>query len=145
MVLSKSSHYALRAALFISQQPGPGYVPINKITGQLDLSFHFITKILQRLTQAGLLYSVTGPRGGVKLAKPANKICLREIVEAVEGAGLFTCRLLGSSGCSDEQPCPAHQQWLPMRDRLTRLFEKTTLAMLASKPANQALHLINME
>ncbi len=145
MVLSKSCNYALRAAMYITRQSRDGYVPINEICEQLNLSFHFITKILQRLTQAGLLLSFKGPHGGVKLAKPPHEISLRHIVEAIEGPELFTGCLLGLNMCRADQPCPTHDEWAPLRDKMTILFEKTTLAKLAVKFKNRELRLVDIE
>jgi Rrf2 family protein len=145
MVLSKSCNYALRAALYVAQQSRDGYVPINEICDQLNLSFHFVTKILQRLTQAGLLLSFKGPKGGVKLAKPAQEISMRHIVEAIEGPEIFTGCLLGLNMCSENQPCPTHDEWAPLREKMTALFEKTTLAKLSNKFKYRELRLVDLE
>jgi len=145
MVLSRSSHYALRAVLYIVQQSRDDYIPISEITRQLGLSFHFVTKILQRLSGAEILCSFKGPHGGIKLARPADKINLRHIVEAVEGSELFTGCLLGLNACSSQQPCPTHDEWTPLRDKMTQLFEKTTLAQLSSKSKSRGLRLINLD
>ncbi|HPN36550.1 MAG TPA: Rrf2 family transcriptional regulator [bacterium] len=145
MVLSKSSHYALRAALYIARHPESGYVSIKEITRELDLSFHFTTKLLQRLTQARLLLSCQGPKGGVRLARPPKNINLRQIVEAIEGPELFTGCLLGLNQCSDDHPCPVHRSWTGVRQRVTNLFEKTTLAQLVEPSHKNKLRLTNLE
>ncbi|OPZ71676.1 MAG: HTH-type transcriptional regulator IscR [bacterium ADurb.Bin478] len=143
MVLSKSSHYTLRAALYIAQHPESGYISIKEITRQLDLSFHFTTKLLQRLTQSGLLLSCQGPMGGVRLARPPKTINLRQIVEAIEGPELFTGCLLGLNQCSNDHPCPVHRSWTGVRQQVTNLFEKTTLAQLVEPAQKNKLRLTN--
>jgi Rrf2 family transcriptional regulator, iron-sulfur cluster assembly transcription factor len=145
MVLSKSCNYALRATLYIARQSRDGYIPINEICDQLTLSFHFVTKILQRLTQTGLLLSFKGPKGGVKLGKAAQDISIREIIEAIEGPEIFSGCLLGLNMCSNNQPCPTHDEWAPLREKMTVLFEKTTLANLAKKFEHQELRLVDLE
>ncbi len=143
MVLLKSSHYALRAALYVARQPESGYVSIKEITRELDLSFHFTTKLLQRLTQAGLILSCQGPKGGVRLARPPQTITLRQIVEAIEGPQLFTGCLLGLDRCDDKHPCPVHRSWAGVRQRVTDLFERTTLAQLVESSHKNKLRLTN--
>jgi Rrf2 family protein len=45
----------------------------------------FLLKALRPLVTAGLLLSDRGPRGGYRLARPAAKVTLLEVVEAVDG------------------------------------------------------------
>ena len=63
MLLSKSTEYGIRATLYLTSLKQDGYVSIRAISDELDISFHFLTKIFQKLTQAGLLQSFRGPRG----------------------------------------------------------------------------------
>ncbi len=131
MLLSKSCEYGLRAALYLASLEQSGYVSIRKISYELDLSFHFLTKILQKLTQAGLLASLRGPNGGVLLARPAGRITLLDLVLAIDGPALFQECILGLPGCGSQEPCPLHQAWATERERLHMLFEAHTLADLA--------------
>ncbi|MCB0549642.1 MAG: Rrf2 family transcriptional regulator, partial [Phaeodactylibacter sp.] len=67
-VLSKGCVYGLRALLYIvSEKPREEYVNIREISEELDISFHFLTKTFQSLTQKGILRSYRGPNGGVTL------------------------------------------------------------------------------
>jgi Rrf2 family protein len=45
----------------------------------------FLLKVLKPLVSARVLRSVKGPNGGYRLARPASKVTLLEVVEAVEG------------------------------------------------------------
>ena len=44
-----------------------------------------VAQIMRLLVSAGIVTSTRGVNGGYKLAKPANKITLLEIVEAIDG------------------------------------------------------------
>jgi Rrf2 family transcriptional regulator, iron-sulfur cluster assembly transcription factor len=145
LYLSKSASYGLRAALYIARQAEQDRVPIKEISAELDISFHFLTKILQLLTRAGLLSSSTGPHGGVRLAKPAEEITLRELVEAVEGAEVFNDCLLGLHFCHDRHPCPVHEDWRPLREQINRYFENTTLARLAGQIGRHEFRLTHVK
>lgn len=50
MLLSKSCIYGLRATLFLSAREQDGFIPIREMSEKLEISFHFLTKILQQLT-----------------------------------------------------------------------------------------------
>jgi Rrf2 family protein len=45
----------------------------------------YLAKHLQALSRAGLVESVSGPRGGYRLAWPAARITVLDVVEAIEG------------------------------------------------------------
>ncbi len=100
---------------------------------ELNISFHFLTKILQRLTEAGLLESARGPAGGVRLARPASRINLEEIVSVLEGEAFFSKCLLGLPECSGRNPCPLHQQWQTTREQLQRMLKAASLSKLAKQ------------
>ncbi|MBI5267969.1 MAG: Rrf2 family transcriptional regulator [candidate division Zixibacteria bacterium] len=142
MVLSKSCIYGIRAALLIAlkeQNEGKRYVPIRELAEELSLSFHFLTKILQGLTEEKMLHSYRGPNGGVGLAKPAGQIRIIDIVTAIDGGELFAECLLGFPGCGEETPCPMHESWAHHRDGLKKTFEQATLAGLARDVTAQNL------
>lgn len=103
------------------------YVSIRAISDDLDISFHFLTKIFQKLTHAGMLESYRGPKGGIRLAKPASQITMKDLIVAIDGDGLFTACILGLPGCGNDTPCPLHSQWGPQRTQLTALFTGTSL------------------
>jgi Rrf2 family iron-sulfur cluster assembly transcriptional regulator len=133
MILSKTCDYGLRAALYLAANDEREFVPIKEISEKLNISFHFLTKILQILTQENILTSFKGPKGGVKLAAPARTISLRKVIEAIDGDRLFTRCIIGLKACSRERPCPLHSEWEPLRDRISQLFEKNTLFEMAVK------------
>lgn len=133
MLLSKSCVYGLRASLFLASNQNGEFVSIREMSDKLDISFHFLTKILQQLTAAGLMESMKGPKGGVKLSKPGHEIALTEIVIAIDGPELFTECALGLPGCGVEKPCPLHNKWAETRDSIQQMLEETTLVELARK------------
>ena len=74
MLLSKSCVYGLRATLYLATKDRNEFTPIKRLSDKLEISFHFLTKILQQLTADGMLESFKGPNGGVRLTKPGDKI-----------------------------------------------------------------------
>lgn len=142
MLFSKGCTYAIRAALLIAvkeARDGRQFVPIRELANELDLSFHFLTKILQLLTEADIMDSYRGPNGGIGLARPASKISLIDIISAIDGMSLFSECTLGLPGCGEAAPCPLHESWSKRRDELKHLLEKTTLAAVAKDLGKNAL------
>ena len=136
MLFSKGCTYAIRASLLVTakeMKDGRKFIPIRELSDELDLSFHFLTKILQVLTEAQIMESFRGPNGGVGLARPAKKITLIDVIAAVDGMALFSECALGLPGCGEKTPCPLHAAWAKRREDLKLMFEKTTLASLAKE------------
>ncbi len=133
MLLSKSCVYGIRASLYLASQDSGEYMPIRQMSEKLDISFHFLTKILQQLSADGLMESHKGPNGGIKLAKNGDKISLMDVVSAIDGPGLLEECALGLPGCGSAKPCPLHDTWEENREPIRHMLEDTTLIELAEK------------
>lgn len=141
MLLSKSCVYGLRATIYLATKEDQKYVPIKKMSETLEISHHFLTKILQQLTAQELLDSYKGPNGGVKLTKPGSKVTLLDIVSAIDGPQLLTECVLGLPGCGHKKPCPMHEKWVETRDSVRKMLEGTSLNDMAQKGKTENLRL----
>lgn len=142
MLFSRGCAYAIRAVLLVSlksKRERRKFIPIRELADELNLSFHFLTKILQSLTEAQVLESFRGPRGGVGLARPAEQLTILDIIAAVDGLSIFTECALGLDGCGEQAPCPLHKSWSKGRQALRSMLEKTTLASLTKEIAGNNL------
>lgn len=142
--ISKSCEYGMRAALYVASQQKEGFVPIREISKELNISFHFLTKILQQLNEAGILRSYRGPSGGIQLAKPLKEISLYDVVVSIEGDGMFTQCVLGLDGCGEKKPCPLHARWEVERARLTKMLAETTLDKVARQAKRDGIRLSDL-
>ena len=102
MLFSKSCIYGIRAAIYLALHENRRFVPIREISDTLDISFHFLTKILQVLTQTGLIKSEKGPKGGVALLHSSKNISLYDVINTVDGSSVFDDCIMGFPGCSDD-------------------------------------------
>ena len=133
MLLSKSCIYGIQAAIFVSARDRDTYVSINTIAQELNISFHFLTKVLQQLTQAGIMSSYRGPRGGVALNVTSENVVLYDLIAAIDGTEVFTECMLGLPGCGHAEPCPAHEHWIEVRQKFTAIAKSVTLKSLGEK------------
>jgi Rrf2 family protein len=58
-----------------------------------------IRRLLVELARAGLVEATHGPKGGFRLAKPAERITLHEIYRAVEEGGFFALPPKSNAKC----------------------------------------------
>jgi Rrf2 family protein len=85
MRLTLGCVYALHALEHLAAQGDGGPATARHIAEERGLPGDFLSKALQPLVRAGLLRSEKGPNGGFRLARPASRISLLEVVEAVDG------------------------------------------------------------
>lgn len=141
MVLSQSCVYGIRASLYLAAVRGSAYISIREMSDELNISYHFLTKVLQHLTRAELLESQKGPKGGVRLARANNEVTILHIVLAIDGDELFTECILGLPGCGVQKPCPMHEKWAPKKKFLEEMMEQTSLDELVKEGAKGDLRI----
>jgi len=99
MLLSNSSVYGLRAAVLLASKKNRDFITIRELSDELNISFYFLTKVLQQLTKSEILISYKGPNGGVKLARPGNSITFMDIIISIEGEKIFRDCAFGLHKC----------------------------------------------
>jgi Rrf2 family protein len=127
-MLTKTSEYALRSLIYIAMHAVAGKkIGIKEVANELELPLAFIGKILQELVRKGLLASTKGPNGGFYLHRSASNISIMDVIREIDGLEAFKRCGLGLKKCSDDHPCPLHQDFKVYRDGLAKLFSKRTI------------------
>jgi Rrf2 family iron-sulfur cluster assembly transcriptional regulator len=132
MICSRSAEYAIRAVIHLATLPQGQLLLSRKIAEETGIPAHFLAKILQDLARRGFLRSVKGPSGGFCLKRPAERIALVNIVDAVDGPAAFERCLEAFEECNAEAPCGLHDGWIALRSRIMDYLERTTIAEAAA-------------
>lgn len=82
---------------------------------------------MQNLVRRGILKSQKGPSGGFYLSKNLNSITLYDIVQAIDGTGVFVNCGLGMENCDASRPCPLHNKFAVVRQELKTMCKSSTL------------------
>jgi Rrf2 family protein len=85
MKLTRASTYALHAVAYMANQKKNLPTASHVIAQKRGISDRFLLKVLKPLVNAQVLFSVKGPNGGYRLARPAAEISVLEVLEAVDG------------------------------------------------------------
>lgn len=83
MRLTDYTDYALRVLMYLGAQTGR-LVTVQEIADNHGISKNHLTKVVHRLGQAGLVDTVRGRTGGVRLARDPATISLGEVVRLTE-------------------------------------------------------------
>jgi Rrf2 family iron-responsive transcriptional regulator len=106
MRLTKQTNYAVRMLMYCAANEGH-LSRIPEIARAYGVSELFLFKILQPLNKAGLIATVRGRNGGVKLGRPAENITLFDVIKVTEDSfamaecfedGAVECPLVDSCG-----------------------------------------------
>ncbi len=132
MIYSKSAEYAIQAMLYLAENEGKGLAMVSSIAEAYNIPRHFLAKLVQTLTRNHLTKSYRGRNGGLELARPAGKITILQIVNAIEGPPPEEemC-VIGLDVCSDSAVCPLHNQWQHIISLVRDTLSSQTLEELA--------------
>jgi Rrf2 family cysteine metabolism transcriptional repressor len=128
--LTTRSEYALLALIHLARAEGPTYLSAISIAEAQGLPPKFLEQLLLVLKRGGLVKSQKGQRGGYKLARPAEKICLAEIIRLLDGALAPT----DSVSRYFYEPTPVEKEkrllrvFKEIRDLVSARLERTSLA-----------------
>jgi len=130
-IFSKTCEYAMRSVFFIAHRTANGgRVGIKEIASGIDSPEHFLAKILQDLSKKNIVQSAKGPNGGFYMEQVNLNRPLAEVVEAVDGNGVFTGCGLGLDYCSAVNPCPLHHEFKAIRNQMKKMLENTLIGEL---------------
>jgi len=131
MLLSRASEYGVQAMVELCDSADGGFVAVSDLAHRRKLSPSFLSKVVNQLVGCGLVDSQRGPSGGVRLGRPASRIRVIEVIEAIDGTEFLTECVMGLPECSERSPCPLHAQWKPVRESILHMLAGQTLSKLA--------------
>lgn len=133
MIYTKTGEYAIRAILFLARQSKESLIMSSEIAKSEDIPAHYLAKILQRMAKYGYVDSFKGRGGGFKITELAKKSSILEIVERVEGPVINLKCVTGLKECSEETPCPLHEEWAELRNKIYTLISSRSVQDVAEK------------
>lgn len=133
-MFSKSCEYAIRASIFITaKSKKKERVSIKEIYRCIDAPESFTGKILQLLTNGNIISSAKGPNGGFFVTEIQQQSELIKIVSLIDGNSLFEGCGLGLKSCTDEMPCPLHEDFKLVRSKIKSMLDSNTLSSLSDR------------
>ena len=139
--ISKLADYGTVIMVYLANHPEL-LCNARDIADQTHLKLPTVSKLLKRLTGAGLLVSVRGVSGGYRLQREAAHISIAQIIYALEDQkGLVECSA-HQSACSLQHVCGIQGNWRLISQSIEAALDSVSLEAL-TKPILQS-HEINM-
>lgn len=126
-MITKKTEYAIRAMAELAAHPDD-LTTAAQLAQRQDIPPKYLPQIISELNRAGLLTSVRGFGGGVRLAHPAREISLLAIIEAMQGPmTMFEC-LVGQYECMHLPNCGLQGIYRKAQQELQKVYSQNTLA-----------------
>lgn len=138
-MLSMKSKYAIRALMVLAASEGKT-LQSKAIAKAADAPMKFLEAILLDLKNKGIVESKRGIFGGYYLAMPAKKIMVGEVIRHIEGMlAPIRCASINNyercEDCADESVCTIRHVMLEVRNAISDVLDKKSLAELLTTKA----------
>jgi len=131
-VTVRAEYSCLAMMALAAVRPGQPPLRVQDMAESQGISRQFLVQVLQQLKAAGLVDSVRGASGGFRLARPANRITLAEIVDAVDDAARLPKSLFPDAASTREMEVITNL-WRQIHQKQRQVLEETTLGDLVSR------------
>jgi Rrf2 family protein len=132
-MFTQTAEYALRAVVSLADSGGRP-LTTQQIAKTTQVPLDYLSKVMQSLGRGGLVESQRGKHGGFKLAKPANRLTILDVLNAVDPLPrIHTCplRLKGHG----KQLCPLHRRLDDAVSTVEKAFADTPISDLLAPQA----------
>jgi Rrf2 family protein len=132
--LTRSTHYALAAALEMAAAAREEPVSVSRVAERNGIPEAALAKVVQQLVRAGIAVGTRGVGGGYRLARPSSQVTVLDVIRAFEPGGTRPQGDLGGWAGGRLGPLFAEVDEL-----VQSTFESVTLQTLARGPRLKAL------
>lgn len=136
-MITKTGAHALTALAALARLPPGVYAGAGDVAETIGAPRNYLGKLMQSLSQEGILESQKGKGGGFRLARAPEAISLYDVIEPIEHVSRWNGCFLGRGRCSDDTPCPVHRRWGKLRDAYLQFLRDTTVSDLTARPAGR--------
>ena len=132
MRLTRAGEYAVRCVMCLAKYGGAEKVVSRQdVAAYGNIPSHFLAKIAQQLSRAGIIEILQGARGGYRLVIPPEKLTLLDVIEAIIGEIFLNDCVIRPESCHASSSCAVNSVWMTARDQLRETLSKATFADLA--------------
>ncbi len=139
-MLTMKGKYGLKAMAHLARLPTQELAAALDIAEQNNIPKKFLDAILARLRQTGMVEAKKGKGGGYRLARPAARITVGEIVRALDGPlAPILCASRTAykrcADCRDPKRCEVRLAMTQARDAIAAVLDNKSLADMCSAGA----------
>ena len=126
--MARLTDYGILLMTWFARQQDDSPHSARELASMARLPVPTVSKILKELARQGLLIGQRGVKGGFRLARPAAKISVADIVNALEGPISFTDCGGDPGACDLEDSCIVRSNWKKIDHAVRGALEGITLS-----------------
>lgn len=138
MNISRKTDYALRMLSMLAQNEG-GLLSVRTAAEAVDVPYSFARSIQHGLVQAGIVESLRGVHGGMRLKLDPDQVTIRSIVEAIQGPLVMNDCTAEDGECGRMGFCCYHPIWVGTQALVHSYLDSITLADVVERCLNPAV------
>jgi Rrf2 family protein len=129
--INRQTDYAIRLILSLARREQGVRVSTTEVRKEMQIPPALAQRIVADLARGEFILTFPGRDGGLTLARPANEINLRQIVEKFEGKFFISDCLLDKGNCPFDNNCPVRFRWARLQSQMVQELEQITFEDLA--------------
>lgn len=136
MRITTLAEYGVICALHLARRSADGPVTGRELAELERLPADYVEQILLRLRRAGIVRSTRGAHGGYALARAAEQISIRDVIEASETTTFdlhCVSHPVGEERCSSSQTCSIRPVWMLLQRKIDDVLASVRLADLLAE------------
>ena len=144
--INRQTDYAVRVLLALAKRGEGVRLSTAVIQQEMLIPKAFMSRIVARLSHAGLINTFPGRVGGISLPRAASQITLKDVVEAFEGPILLSecLQVKGENDCPFQSNCPVRSKWGRVQIAMLREMAAITFESLAQEALGIPLQVASM-
>jgi Rrf2 family protein len=131
--INRKTDYAIRVLLALAKQGDEAMLSTSQIQQEMLIPKALSLRVVAELAKGEFIVTFPGREGGLKLARPAAKINLRQVVTYFENNFTVSECLHGGGTCPFDNSCPVRCRWASLQALILQELENTTFAELAQE------------
>ena len=129
--INRQTDYAIRLILYLAQQEIGTRVSTAEVRKEMKIPPALAQRIVADLARGEFIQTFPGRDGGLILARSAQEINLRQIVEHFEGKFFISDCLVDKGNCPFDNKCPVRLRWTRLQSHIILELEQITFKDLA--------------
>jgi Rrf2 family protein len=126
--ISMRTDYGLIALKHMASLPHGDLANAREIAARFNLPPNLLAKILQSLSQSGIIEAQLGSGGGYRMMKDPKDVTLAQVFESIEGPVHMVMCTSDDGCCSIEDRCTVKNGLTNLERRFYDFFDTVTLA-----------------
>lgn len=133
MDISRKTDYALRMLAMLAEDP-ERLLSVRTAAEEVNVPYSFARSIQHGLVQAGIVESLRGVHGGMRLKVSPDDVTIRQVVEAVQGPMVMNDCTAPDGDCARMGTCCYHPLWAGAQALMRDYLDSVSLGDIGRSP-----------